>query len=226
MSAFCRSPGRIASGMVHSKCDLVFVSRVFADSCGPIRVWHVGCEGAIEHTHRSENTGLLNSDRGLMRSKDFEWHDRAGPIPKDTCAGFEETRGEFCARPIGLCERSGRRRASFSWQKFSGTVRRNWSEAIVSDTGSTRFSKTEAVGRTGAEGEPCTSVLRIGRSLVFVFLRRGVAPGAGCQRRLGIDSIPAIARQRLTGDRSCVAGEDGTRAPFDSRLTSGPGSCH
>src|SRR5580700_7583021 len=130
-----------------------------------------------------------------MRSREFEWHDRAGPIPKDTYAGFEETRGEFCAHPIGRCERSGRRRASSSGQKLSGTVQGNRSEAIVSDTGSSRVGKTGGLGRTGTEGEPCASVLRIGRSLVFVFLRRVVAPGAGCQRRLGIDSVPAIAGQ-------------------------------
>lgn len=161
-----------------------------------------------------------------MRSREFEWHGCAAPIPKEACAGFEETRGELCAHPIGRYERSGKCRASTIRQKFSETVRRNRSEAIISDTGSNRFSKTGGLGRTGAEGQSCASVLRIGRSLVFVFLRRDVAPGAGCQRRLGIDSIPAIARQRLTGDCGRVAGEDGTCAPFDSRFASSPGSCH
>ena len=69
--------------------------------------------GHREHTHRSENTRLLNSDRGPMRSRRNSSGTAAqGLSPRTLTQDSRRQGGEFCAHPTGRCERSGRRRAS------------------------------------------------------------------------------------------------------------------
>ena len=135
-----------------------------------------------------------NSDRGLMRSRRFEWHGCVAPIPKAACTGFQEVRGEFFAHPTGCCEMSRRRQASHIWRRREGTARYNRAEAVVSDTGSNQFSKTGGHNRADGYGKPFARVQRICRPLVSVFLWRVMASAARYELRLGVGPIPAIAR--------------------------------
>src|SRR5580658_279155 len=117
-----------------------------------------------------------------MRSREFECCGCVAPLPKGSGAGLEEARGESFAYPIRWCEKSwGRRTRDIRW-RVAPAARRKWPEAILC---ATRFSKTGGRGPAGVEGKACAGVRRVGRSFVSFFLRRVVAPAAGCQRRLG-----------------------------------------
>ena len=161
-----------------------------------------------------------------MRSGEFGWHGCAAPIPKDACTGFEKARGEFFAYPTGCWGRSRRRRASDICRRGRGTARRKRSKTVAADTGSNRFGETRGFSRAGDQGEPSARGRGICRSFVSVFVWRPVASGAGCQRRLGVGPILAIAGQRRAGNRSGVAGENRTRPPVGAGSAPSQGPCH
>jgi len=183
-------------------------------------------KGPAEHPLSVICRVAQNSGRGPMRSGKFEWHGCVAPIPKDACTGFEKSRGEFCVYPTGHWEMSRERRASCIRDRCAGTARPNQRETAVAHIVSGRISEATGLIRIGVQGKLSTRVRRFCRSFVSVFLWCFVASASGCQRRLGIDSISAIARSRGAGHRRGVAGENGIRALVSSGPASGSNSCY
>jgi hypothetical protein len=190
MSAFCRRLGNSGSENVLTRRELCRGGPSVFQYLKP-------CSSLARELRRSFTnlrlTGLLEiQDQGLMRSAEVEWHDCVAPIPKDACTGFDEARGEFFAYPTGRSKTSRRHRASHIGEGHAGTALHNRAKATVSDSGSNRSSDPGEPGRTSCRGRPSARVWSSCRSFVPVFLWHVVASAARCQRRMGINSIPAI----------------------------------
>jgi hypothetical protein len=213
ISAFCRGLVSPALRSVHSRVGL---PKSLLSLAATIEFGMLAAKNPSGIPMNPRLRVAQNSDRGLMRSREFEWHGCVAPIPKEAYTGFEEARGESFAYPTGRCEMSRGCRTSNSRRGREEPEQYNRPETLVSVTGSTRFSKTSRLSGAGGPGKPSPGVRRICRSLVSVFLWSVVASRARRQLRLGIDSISAIARQRRTGNCGVLAGENRTRASFGS----------
>ena len=208
MSASCRSLGSFAQRNVHLGFDLTHPCLSLLPLEAILEFGMPTAKGAAEHPLSVVCRVAQNSGRGPMRSGKFEWHGCVAPIPKDAFTEFEKSRGEFCAYPTGHWEISQERRATCFRHRCAGAARPNQRETAVANIVSGRLSKATGPNRIGVHGKPSTGARRFGRPFVSVFLWCFVASASRCQRRLGIDSISAIARSRGAGHRRGTAGEN------------------
>ena len=158
------------------------------------------------------------------RSEEFKWHGCVATVPEEAGTGFEEARGDFFAHPTGRCKMSRRRRASHSRRGRARPEPGGQPKSLVPVSDSAPRCKNPGL-RRGATGRPKSGFRTSCGSLISVFLCSFVASRARCQRRLGVNPIPAITGQGCACNCSSLAGENGACAPFGagSAPSTGPG---